>query len=266
MSRGVDSGTRAELQEAIREIEGMAGLTEATPRLRVGRPSAAVAAQQSPFAARGFKSVRGGVADAGPRPGGFDGESLPRALAIGITSPNYKDGKTTMAISLASCLAHDFSAQVMLVDADFQTHSVGNEYGLQGRPGLSDVLDGTATLPAVVNRFRQAPMTVVTAGSVAGDPARLARSERLPSVIDQMKRSNGFVVMDLPATLKSMNAPVIANRCDGVIVVVRAGKTTRRDLERVLELLQDANIIGVVINRQHSNVPGWIDRLLALPR
>ena len=138
---------------------------------------------------------------------------------------------------------------------------------LGGFPGrIRRAVAGTAQLPEVANRFRQAPLTVVTAGSGGLDPARMARSEHLISIIDHMKAISGFVVMDLPATLRSMNTPVLANRCDGVIVVVRAGQTTRRDLERVLELLQDANIIGVVVNRQHSHVPGWVDRLLALPR
>jgi Mrp family chromosome partitioning ATPase len=183
-----------------------------------------------------------------------------------VTSADFRDGKTTVAISLASCLAHDFDAQVVLVDADFETHSIAREYGLQDRPGLSDVLAGTTDLPAVAHRFRRAPLTVITAGSRQADAARMARSQELVGLLDNLKRMSGFVVMDLPATLRSMNTPVLASRCDGVIVVVRAGRTSRRDLERTLELLQDANIIGVVVNRQHSNVPGWVDRLLALPR
>jgi Mrp family chromosome partitioning ATPase len=70
------------------------------------------------------------------------------------------------------------------------------------------------------------------------------------------------VVIDLPATLHSMNAPVLAKRCDGVIVVVRAGRTSQTELERVLHLLSGANVLGVVVNRKHSFVPGWVRRTL----
>jgi len=59
-----------------------------------------------------------------------------------------------------------------------------------------------------------------------------------------------------------MNTPVLAKRCDGVVVVVRAGHTTKHDLERVLHLLKDSNILGVVVNRKKSSVPGWIQRAL----
>lgn len=190
--------------------------------------------------------------------------SARRPLAIGVTSPTFGDGKTTVAMALAASLSRDFEADVTLVDADFHTHSIGREYGLQDTVGLSDVLSGRLPLQAVTHRVAEAKMSVVTAGSNPTDPARMARSEHLTTLIENMKRSNEYVVIDLPATLRSMNAPVLAKRCDGVIVVVKAGQTTQGDLERVLLLLKDANVLGVVVNRKHSSVPGWVRRALNL--
>lgn len=187
-----------------------------------------------------------------------------RPLAIGVTSPTFGDGKTTVAMALAASLSQDFEADVTLVDADFHTHSIGREYGLQQVVGLSDVLNGRLPLQAVTHRVSEAKMSVVTAGTDPGDPARMARSEHLTTLIENMKRANEYVVIDLPATLRSMNAPVLAKRCDGVIVVVKAGQTTQQDLERVLALLKDANILGVVVNRQRTSVPSWVRRTLNL--
>ena len=187
-----------------------------------------------------------------------------KPLSIGVTSADFGDGKTTVAIALASSLSQDFSADVTLVDADFHTHSVGREYGLQGQDGLAEVLAGQVPLQAVTHRVSQAKMTVIAAGKVPGDPARMARSEHLTTLIENMKRANEYVVIDLPATLHSMNAPVLAKRCDGVVVVVRAGHTTKQELERVLQLLKDANVLGVVVNRKNSAVPEWVRRTLNL--
>lgn len=185
-------------------------------------------------------------------------------LAIGVTSPTFGDGKTTVSIALAASLSQDFQADVTLVDADFHTHSIGREYGLQGQQGLTEVLNGELPLQAVTHRVSQAKMSVVTAGAAPSDPARMARSEHLTTLIENMKRTNEYVVIDLPATLHSMNAPVLAKRCDGVIVVVRAGRTSQGDLERVLHLLKDSNVLGVVVNRKHSAVPAWVRRTLNL--
>jgi capsular exopolysaccharide synthesis family protein len=187
-----------------------------------------------------------------------------KSLAIGVTSPHFGDGKTTVAIALAASLAEDFSADVMLVDADFHTHSVGREYGLVGQDGLSEVLAGTRPLISVTHRVSQAKMSVITAGSAPSDPARIARSQHLSTLIENMKRASEYVVIDLPATLHSMNAPVLATRCDGVVVVVRAGHTTRQDLDRLLHLLKDSKVLGVVVNRKSSSVPGWVQRTLNL--
>ena len=251
---------REELLEAIREIQLLSGLTE----LRFTEPMTnheplALAANGPGF--RGFKAMRG---SGHPRPPAVRELSTPRSVAIGVTSPGYADGKTTVAIALASCLAQDFAAQVTLVDADFHTASVSLEYGLEGRKGLADVLDGEVSLPAVTHRFLRAPLSVVTAGTAASSPSRIARSERLVELIDAMKANSGFVVMDLPATLKSMAAPVLAQRCDGVLIVVRDGRTTRKELERTLELHKDANVLGVVLNRRTSRIPGWAERLFEL--
>ena len=185
-----------------------------------------------------------------------------KPLAVGVTSPTYGDGKTTVSIALAASLSEDFEADVTLVDADFHTQSIGGQFGLDGETGLSDVLLGKVPLQSVTHRVAQARMNVVAAGSTPQDPARIARSEHLTTLIDNMKRANKYVVIDLPAALHSMNAPVLAKRCDGVIIVVRAGRTTQSDLERTLHLLSGANVLGVVVNRKHSAVPTWVRRTL----
>lgn len=252
---------REELLESIREIQLLSGLTE----LRFTEPQTnrepLMLAGNGP-GLRGFKAMRGSGHPRATAPA--RDPSSPRSIAIGVTSPGYGEGKTTIAIALASCLAQDFGAQVTLVDADFHTASVSEEYGLEGRKGLADVLDGEVSLQAVTHRFLRAPLSVVTAGTAASSPARIARSERLVELIDAMKATSGFVVMDLPATLQSMTAPVLAQRCDGVLIVVRDGQTTRRELERTLDLHKDANVLGVVLNRRKSRIPGWAERLFEL--
>jgi polysaccharide biosynthesis transport protein len=190
----------------------------------------------------------------------------PDSFAIGVTSPTYGDGKTTVSMALAGSLSSDFGAEVTLVDADFHTHSVGREYGLENGAGLSDVLLGGMPLREVTHRVSQTQMTVVTAGRTPSDPARIARSEHLSTLIETMKRTSRYVVIDLPATLESMNGPVLARRCDGVVVVVRAGRTLQTDLERVLHLLKDSNVLGVVVNRKASQVPQWVQHVLNLSK
>ena len=108
--------------------------------------------------------------------------------------------------------SHDFGTNVTLVDADFHTHSVERQYGLEGLVGLAEVLTGDQTLPDVTHDVGiGSSMQVIPAGGAGGDPARLARSMRLTPAMQQMKNGSSHVILDLPATLRSMNAPALLN-------------------------------------------------------
>lgn len=186
-----------------------------------------------------------------------------RSISIGVTSPDFGDGKTTVATALAGSIARDYRSEVMLVDADFRTHSIGQDFGLTSGQGLSEVLEGRQQLQNVTHRIGSTAMSIVTAGELPTDPARLARSEHLVTLVENMKTVSKYVVIDLPAALHSMDTPVLARRCDGIIVVVRYGHTTKSDLDRTLHLLRDSNVFGVVLNRQRSSTPRWIERALS---
>jgi Mrp family chromosome partitioning ATPase len=217
---------RLQLQEAIREIQIIAGLDITRPQT----------------------------------------QDEVRPVTIGVTSASYGDGKTTVAIALASSLAHDFGTPVTLVDADLHTHSIGRQYVLDQQPGLREALAGEFRPEDVLYPFSGSSVRVMPAGGLPTDPARMARSERLGPLLDTLKADSTNVILDLPAVLHSMNTPALAQRCDGVIVVVRHGKTTRAELDRVLHLLKDANVIGVVVNRQRTSIPTWVQRILGLRR
>jgi protein-tyrosine kinase len=227
----INPKTLAQLQEAIRELHIVAGLD-------------------------------GGVADEDD----FTSD-LPRSrpsMAIGVTSPDYGDGKTTVAMALAGSLSRDFGGGVTLVDADFHTHSVEKEFGLQGLDGFTEVLNGTTALGDASYPVSNGQLHVIPAGASTSEPARMARSARLASVVSEIKHSNTFVVLDLPATLRSMTGPALAQRCDAVIVVARYGETTRQDLDRTLHLLKDAYVLGVVVNRRSTSIPQYVQRLLGM--
>ena len=194
------------------------------------------------------------------------GNGSRRSLTLGVTSPNPGEGKTTIAIGLASSLADDLGSEVTLVDADFHTHSIELEYGLSGEQGLAELLDGTASAPGVRHQVPATSLSVVTAGTRLRDAERSVRTEHAVSLVQNMRAANSHVVYDLPAVLPSSTAPVLARLCDGVIVVVRCGRTTRRDVEASFDKLKGATVLGVVLNQWETSIPGWLERVLALRR
>ena len=192
--------------------------------------------------------------------------SLPQSLAIGVTSAHRGDGKTTIAVALASSLAQDMRVEVTLLDADFHTHSIEAEYGLSGEVGFSELLNGASSLDDARHRFPNSSLSIVAAGSARVEAEGSARSDRAVALLDDMKATSRYLVADLPATLHASTAPSLARLCDGVIVVVRAGHTTRQDLDLTLERLSGANVLGVVLNRYQTRIPRIVERSLGLAR
>lgn len=246
------------LVEAVRQVQLAAGVGESgdAALARFQQESPAIRTP-GPVGIRGFKDLRRAPVAA---------ESGPRPLAIAVTSPSAREGKTTVATALATSLAQDYGAAVTLVDAGFSGDGLARQFGLEARPGLSDVLAGTVPLQGAVQRLLRTPLSVLTAGVTAIEAAPAVRSPGFTGVLEALKETNGFIIVDLPATLATTTAAIAAQRCDGVIVVTRAGRTTGPDLRRTLDALQGTNVLGVVINRYRSAIPHWTERLLGLGR
>lgn len=192
------------------------------------------------------------------------GQAPPRPVVIGVSSADFGDGKTTVAIALASSLSSDLGARVTLVDADLHTHSIGREFGLQSQAGLTNIIAGTSTFAEARKLARSPNLSVLGVGTATLEAGRVAHSPEFAGLIDMMRSECSFVVVDLPAALHSMTAPVLAQRCDGVVLVARGGYTSAADLHRVVRLFKDARILGVVINRARTRVPGFVARMLNL--
>ncbi len=186
------------------------------------------------------------------------------SVVIGVTSPSHGEGKTTLAMAMAGLLASDLGVDVVLMDTDFETHSLGVEYDLAGEGGLAEVLDGRLSLESVVTRIPNTRLYVVASGSMPADVGRLARSGDLVNLVDRLKKQYRYVVLDLPGMLNSSAGRTVAPLCDGVIVVTQSGKTSSGDLERTLERLEGVRVLGVVVNRWKSHVPRWLERALGI--
>lgn len=187
-----------------------------------------------------------------------------KPVALGITSPGFGQGKTMLSMALAGSLSHDLGMDVILVDADFNTRSIELDYGIVRGDGLTEALRGAVQIDHIMHRLPDTSLSVVTAGMALGEAERVARSEQAAEIVRDMKERAPCVVFDLPATLHSTTATVLAGLCDGVIVLVKAGETTRAELDMTMRRLKDANVLGIVINRWHSDVPRLVEKSLAL--
>jgi len=173
---------------------------------------------------------------------------------LAISSAEPEEGKTTIAANLAVTLAKGEN-RVLLLDADMRRPNVHKRLGISNRVGLSDLIRGRMSLHEVTQLSKEIKnLHVITSGSLPPNPSDLVTSQKMASIIEILRTRYDMVVIDTPPAIVS-DAQILSTKSDGVIFVIRPGKTRTIAVKTPLEEFTrvGANVIGVVMNRIPRN-------------
>ena len=165
-----------------------------------------------------------------------------------VTSPSEGDGKTTTAVNLALALARS-GVRVVLVDADLRRPSVARALGLEGAVGVTDVIVRSALLEDVLQTWRD-ELLVLPAGALPPNPSEIVGSQGMANLLTELRDIADVIVVDAPPVLPVTDAVVLSPQVDGVLVVVRSGKTQRAATAEAKRRLNGvgAAVVGAVLN------------------
>lgn len=166
-----------------------------------------------------------------------------------VTSTSPEEGKSTTLANLAITMAQA-DRRVILVDCDLrrpvlhQLFRVGNGVGLTTVVANRDAQE----IPFVPTEVPG--LLLLPSGPLPPNPSELLGSNRMAEVIEQLKQQADYVLFDSPPIVVVTDAAVLASKVDGVILVIRAGKTKREYAQRAKAMLEkvNANLLGVVLN------------------
>jgi len=166
-----------------------------------------------------------------------------------LTSPGPADGKSTTVANLAITFAQQ-GQRTLLVDADLRRAVLDELFDVPRSPGLTDVLVGRATLPAVVRQTAIENLSVVGSGPFPPNPSELLGSAAMRTVLREATETFDVVLLDSPPLLAVTDAAVLATMVDGAIVVVRMEKTPRSSVRRAINQLETVHgrLVGAVLN------------------
>jgi receptor protein-tyrosine kinase len=178
----------------------------------------------------------------------LDVDNPPRLIVVSSAVPG--EGKSTLAVNLATVLAQSGS-RVTLLEADLRRPRVTRYMGLISGAGLTNVLGGTAGLEEVAQPWGDGRLTVLAAGPMPPNPSEMLGSTQMRSLLEHLRRTNDFVLIDAPPLLPVTDAAVLTALSDGCVVSVRFGRTRREELAEAAGALQrvDGRLLGVVLNR-----------------
>ncbi|MBZ5602493.1 MAG: polysaccharide biosynthesis tyrosine autokinase [Acidobacteriia bacterium] len=178
-----------------------------------------------------------------------------RLRSVLLTSASPSEGKSTVAAHLAATHASQHK-RTLLIDGDLRRPSVHRLYQVPNTVGLSNVLMGEVPwLDAVLPMSHPKGLDILPAGPATRRASDLM-GMGLAELIEEASREYDLVVLDAPPLLGFAEPLQMATAVDGVIVVARAGDTSRKALSTVIATLTRlrANLIGVVLNEVHKEV------------
>jgi capsular exopolysaccharide synthesis family protein len=173
-----------------------------------------------------------------------DVDRPPKVIHITSTSPG--EGKSTIAISLAISAAST-GQKVALVDADLRHPSTSRFFKLEQKNGLVDLLTNTSQVADTM--FRKDNLVVIPAGTKSLNPPDILGSERMRSVVTQLKEKFDYVVIDTPPVGPVIDSVIVAGLADKTIFVIRWASTPRDLIQASIQRLSlQKRVGGIVLN------------------
>ncbi|UOQ50316.1 CpsD/CapB family tyrosine-protein kinase [Gracilibacillus caseinilyticus] len=171
-----------------------------------------------------------------------------------VTSSGPSEGKSSTTANLAIVFAQQ-GKKVLLIDADMRKPTLHYTFRMDNRRGLSSVLVGESILEESASSSDVEGLDLLSCGPIPPNPSELLGSRAMENMIGRAKEEYDIILFDTPPVLAVTDAQILANICDGAVMVVRSNQTENDAAIKAKELLEvgNAKLLGVVLNDREQN-------------
>ena len=197
--------------------------------------------RQFNFAAEQFKMLRSQILF--PANG-----AIPRTILVTSAIPG--EGKSVVASNLAVSIAHGIQEHVLLMECDLRRPSLCNIFGFKNCRGLSDYLSEKAELKDLFFKTGIEKLTMLPGGALTRNPYELLSSKRMSDLLEEVKNryEDRYIILDSTPVSVAAETSVLSKFVDGIVLVVRYGKTSRHVIQQIVEKIGKDKFLGVVFN------------------
>jgi non-specific protein-tyrosine kinase len=166
-----------------------------------------------------------------------------------VTSVTPDEGKSTVLANLAVAMAQG-GQRTILVDADLRRPRLHEIFGISNERGLTTMILEKETRDAPLIDVGVENLQLISSGPLPPNPADTLGSQKMEQVIAALRERCDLVLFDASPLVPVTDGAVLGTKVDGVLLVVRAGRTRREHVERAKDLLERAraHTIGAVLN------------------
>lgn len=173
---------------------------------------------------------------------------VPRTMLVTSTLP--AEGKTYVAANLAATLALSIDEYVLAIDADLRRPRLHTMFGYSKVPGLHEHLVEGRKLEELILKSGIDKLSILPAGKPPRNPTELLSSNMMRTFLDEVRGryTDRFLIIDSPPSSVTAEGKILAQHVDGIIFVVMANKTPRKDIQKTIDNIGREKIIGIVFN------------------
>jgi len=165
-----------------------------------------------------------------------------------VTSSLPEEGKTFIASNLAQSIVRQEHRRVLLIDGDLRASRLHRSFGAAVSPGLSDYLRGEADEFKIIQVGKEPNLGLIAGGSQVSNPSELLHSKAMDDLLKRLSPMFDWVILDSPPAIAVHDASILADICDGVLFVVRAGATDFEIAQRAAGEFDERRMLGVILN------------------
>jgi capsular exopolysaccharide synthesis family protein len=178
--------------------------------------------------------------------------------SIVVTSAIPGEGKTTSVANFGAAAA-ETGARVLVVDSDLRRPTLHKVFGLDNARGLTTALVESLPFADLAQPTAVPNLALLPSGPHAPNPTTLVGSARMRELLEGAQAAFDLILCDSPPVLSVADSLALAARCEGVILVVAAGRITHEVLRRAIDQIEGVNgrILGAVLNRVNLRKNGY---------
>jgi capsular exopolysaccharide synthesis family protein len=185
----------------------------------------------------------------------FSGENGSRARVLVLTSSSPGEGKSTISTNLAIAIA-EVGQRVLLIDGDMRRPRLHDIFGVPNSPGLSDLLrerksiEEKLTYQGLIRDTGVPGLFLLTGGAGTSTAINLMYRTEITELLKRYREEFDTVLIDTPPMMQIPDARVLGRMADGVILVLRAGRTTRDAAVAARQRLAEdgTRVLGTILN------------------
>ncbi|MGE6369810.1 CpsD/CapB family tyrosine-protein kinase [Planococcus kocurii] len=167
-----------------------------------------------------------------------------------VTSASHSEGKSTTASNLAIVFAQE-GKRVLFIDADMRKPTMHYTFNIANTRGLSTVLSRQIALKMAIQPAEIKNLDLLPSGPIPPNPAELLSSNHMDFLLEHALDTYDLLIFDTPPVLSVTDSVILANKCEGTILVVNSGKTEKAYALKAKEAITTATkarLLGAVLN------------------